>query len=1111
MSEDDTIDTVNTQWTSAPSQPGSPEPGSPEPGSPEPTTPKRRTRARKTVGTAADETGAGAPADPAVGPAGPAAGEDAPAAARRRRVTKKVAAAVPVAAAAVGAAEGAADPDRGSEPAAPAAASGGAPGATGAESEVPAAPAARRRRATKKASPEGANTLPSTAPAGVEVVPGADSGRLAVDIGPSAASGEPASAEAAPAAVTPAEVTSVAVTPTEVTSVAVTSAEPVRMKPLTPEALLAAVERQRRTAATASSVAAHAGEAPEVTSTAEVTQPLPEAETPEDAQTPEDAATSEDAATPEDAETPDEAMALEDADRRPAVFAPVFVAPEQQSRFTRRPERSERPTRSASRSGGGRRERGVPVADEAPSSAQDALDLHTPGDRVADEPVPGGGPFPGTEHPPVVDVVDEPGDHDDPEADVDSSAEESGPRRKRRRRGGRGRRRVTDADADEEGSATTEGPGDGDGVGSVPVDAVTYADDTARSDLDSAGSVPADRTGTEVGSVVDDEAEEQADGSRRRRRRRRRGGSDAPEEDRAADGSPEEGGSAEGRSAEDTESSSRVREPRRRRSREGGNASRESEATTSRGSTRLEAKRVRRKEGRDASRRRPPILTEAEFLARRESVARTMLVRERDGRTQIAVLEDDILVEHYIAENASNSERSMIGDVYLGRVQNVLPAMEAAFIDIGRGRNGVLYAGEVNWDGAGLDGKPKRIELALKSGQPVLVQVTKDPIGHKGARLTAQISLAGRYLVYVPNGSMSGISRKLPDVERARLKKILKDLIPSDAGVIVRTAAEGATEEELTGDVERLKGQWAAIQKKAKGSAPNMLQGEPDLAVKVVRDIFNSDFAELYVTGDAVRDEVVAYVQEIAPTLVDRVHPWSGPGDLFTEYRIDEQLVKALDRKVWLPSGGSLVIDRTEAMTVVDVNTGRFTGSGGNLEETVTENNLEAAEELVRQLRLRDIGGIIVVDFIDMVFEANRDLVIRRLVECLGRDRTKHQVAEVSSLGLVQMTRKRIGRGLLEVFGRTCETCKGRGVVVDLDGHEHSGHQDGAGGGVPTPSTAIPNPGNTGRLHQRNAVPGSSPMAETSAVAVDEVEAELIDVVEVELVEAELVEAGHPS
>ena len=1093
MSEDDTIDTVNNQWTSAPSQPGSPEHGSPEHGSPETTTPKRRTRARKAVGTAADDAGAGAPAEPA-------AGEDAPAAPRRRRATKKVAAAVSVAATAVGAADGAADPDRGSEPAAPAApaASGGA---TGAESDVPAAPAARRRRATKKASPEGAtSTPPSTAPAGVEVVPGADSGRLAVDIGPSAASGDPASAEAVPTAVTP----------PEVTPAAVTSAEPVRMKPLTPEALLAAVERQRRAAETASSVAAHAGEAPEVTSTAEVTQPLAEAETPEDAETFEDAATSGDAAAP------DEAMALEDADRRPAVFAPVFVAPEQQSRFTRRPERSERPTRSASRSGGGRRERGVPVADEAPSSAQDALDLHTLGDRVADEPVPGGAPFPGTEHPSVVDVIDEPGDHDDPEADVDSSAEESGARRKRRRRGGRGRRRVTDADAEEEGSATTEGPGDGDGVGSVPVDAVTYADDTARSDLDSAGSVPADRTGTEVGSVVDDEAEEQADGSRRRRRRRRRGGSDAPEEDRAADGSPEEGGSAEGRSAEDTEGSSRVREPRRRRSREGGNASRESEATTSRGSTRLEAKRVRRKEGRDASRRRPPILTEAEFLARRESVARTMLVRERDGRTQIAVLEDDILVEHYIAENASNSERSMIGDVYLGRVQNVLPAMEAAFIDIGRGRNGVLYAGEVNWDGAGLDGKPKRIELALKSGQPVLVQVTKDPIGHKGARLTAQISLAGRYLVYVPNGSMSGISRKLPDVERARLKKILKDLIPSDAGVIVRTAAEGATEEELTGDVERLKGQWAAIQKKAKGSAPNMLQGEPDLAVKVVRDIFNSDFAELYVTGDAVRDEVVSYVQEIAPTLVDRVHPWSGPGDLFAEYRIDEQLVKALDRKVWLPSGGSLVIDRTEAMTVVDVNTGRFTGSGGNLEETVTENNLEAAEELVRQLRLRDIGGIIVVDFIDMVFEANRDLVIRRLVECLGRDRTKHQVAEVSSLGLVQMTRKRIGRGLLEVFGRTCETCKGRGVVVDLDGHEHSGQQDGAGGGVPAPSTAIPNPGNTGRLHQRTAVPGSGPVAETSAVAVDEVEAELIDVVEAERVEAErveaeLVEAGHPS
>jgi ribonuclease E len=356
--------------------------------------------------------------------------------------------------------------------------------------------------------------------------------------------------------------------------------------------------------------------------------------------------------------------------------------------------------------------------------------------------------------------------------------------------------------------------------------------------------------------------------------------------------------------------------------------------------------------------------------------------------------------------------------------------MEAAFVDIGRGRNAILYAGEVDWAGLGKPDGPRRIEEVLKSGQSVLVQVTKDPIGHKGARLTGQVSLPGRYVVFVPGGAMSGISRKLPDTERTRLKRILKDVVPDDSGVIVRTAAEGASEEELTHDVGRLRAQWEDIVAKRSGSAPQLLYSEPDLAIKVVRDLFNEDFSTLVVSGDDAWETIEPYVSYVASSLRDRVKRWTGDGDVFAAHRIDEQIAKALDRKVWLPSGGSLVIDRTEAMTVVDVNTGKFTGSGGNLEETVTKNNLEAAEEIVRQLRLRDVGGIIVIDFIDMVLEANRDLVLRRLVECLGRDRTRHQVAEVTSLGLVQMTRKRIGTDLLEAFSEPCETCKGRGVVI---------------------------------------------------------------------------------
>ncbi len=547
-------------------------------------------------------------------------------------------------------------------------------------------------------------------------------------------------------------------------------------------------------------------------------------------------------------------------------------------------------------------------------------------------------------------------------------AEGDGPAsRRRRRRGGRRRRKAGDA------------PDSGDQAG-------------------------ADEAADEATPDATADTEEPGEGTSRRRRRRRRAGDDA-----------NDGGS------DPEKTVTRVRQTR----------SAEDQITAVSGSTRLEAKKQRRREGRESGRRRAPIVSEAEFLARRESVERVMVVRQREDLTQIAVLEDKVLVEHYVARE---SQTSLIGNVYLGRVQNVLPSMEAAFIDIGRGRNAVLYAGEVNWSALGHpDGQQRKIESVLSSGQAVLVQVTKDPIGHKGARLTSQISLAGRFLVYVPDGTTSGISRKLPDTERNRLKSLLKEIVPDTAGVIVRTAAEGASEDELTRDVERLKARWEDIEAKSKGNAPQLLYGEPDLTLKVVRDLFTEDFTRMIIQGDDAWETVQAYVEHVAPDLQNRLHRYEVPEsgvDSFAAHRIDEQISKGLDRKVWLPSGGSLVIDRTEAMTVVDVNTGKFTGSGGNLEETVTKNNLEAAEEIVRQLRLRDIGGIIVVDFIDMVLESNRDLVLRRLVECLGRDRTRHQVAEVTSLGLVQMTRKRIGTGLLEAFSENCDHCAGRGVIV---------------------------------------------------------------------------------
>ncbi len=554
--------------------------------------------------------------------------------------------------------------------------------------------------------------------------------------------------------------------------------------------------------------------------------------------------------------------------------------------------------------------------------------------------------------------------------------------RRRRRRGGRGRRRPTNQSGEE----------------------------------NSEGTLNADGEELDAGSLEGDEDTLNADGTthRRRRRRRAKGEGVTPGETVEEDG---------------VVTVVKVREPR-----EGTRTrtERPTRNTRDRGRDRGRDRRDRDDRApRDFTRRRGTIITEQEFLARRENVDREMLVRQSGDRTQIAVLEDKIMVEHYVNRN---SNISYVGNVYLGRVQNVLPSMEAAFVDIGKGRNAVLYAGEVNWDAAGIaEGQQRKIEHVLKTGQSVLVQVTKDPIGQKGARLTSQISLPGRYLVYVPGGAMSGISRRLPDQERSRLKSILKNLIPEEAGVIVRTASEGASEEELEQDVIRLKAQWDDIQEQAENpstTAPSLLYSEPDLTVRVIRDIFNEDFRRLIVQGDQAWDDINNYLGQIAPELVAKIEKWTGTRDMFAENRIEEQLAKAFDRKVYLPSGGSLVIDRTEAMIVIDVNTGKFIGKGGNLEETVTKNNIEAAEEIARQLRLRDMGGIIVIDFIDMALESNRDQVLRRLVECLGRDRTKHQVAEVTSLGLVQMTRKRVGQGLIEAFSTTCESCGGRGIHI---------------------------------------------------------------------------------
>ena len=555
---------------------------------------------------------------------------------------------------------------------------------------------------------------------------------------------------------------------------------------------------------------------------------------------------------------------------------------------------------------------------------------------------------------------------------------------------------------------------------------------------------------------VDDEEPSEDSGTRSRRRRRSRqnraddsrgNGESDSSQSAAQQDEPAKPSSRRTRDEEEDDDSNVTRRRRRRRSRasdEQGDdemtvrRSRKQqyidEITDVEGSTRLEAKKQRRRDNR-RERSRQSQLVEQDFLARREHVNRLMVVRERGHHTQISVIEDNVLVEHYVSDI---QEVATVGNIYLGRVQNVLPSMEAAFVDIGQSRNGVLYAGEVNWDATRLEGQPRRIELAFKSGDPVLVQVTKDPIGHKGARLTSQVTLAGRFLVLVPSGGMTGVSRKLSERERSRLKGIVSKIAPKDMGVIIRTAAEGAKEEAIVKDLESLVRQWERINAKREefwhGKRPKLLQGEPDVAIRVVRDIFNDNFGELIVEGDKVYERIEEYLDTMAPDLKEKLSKWDPSEhqgkDVFDKWQIDAQLRKGMERQVYLPSGGSIVIDRTEAMTTIDVNTGRFIGRGKSLEETVTRCNLEAAEEIARQLRLRDIGGMVMIDFVDMVMPANRDLVLRRLVECLARDRTKHQVAEVTSLGLVQMTRKRIGQGLVEAFSEECPTCHGRGFIL---------------------------------------------------------------------------------
>jgi ribonuclease E len=665
---------------------------------------------------------------------------------------------------------------------------------------------------------------------------------------------------------------------------------------------------------------------------------------------------------------------------------------------------------------------------------------------------------------PAAEVATEP--TQDP-AGSDTASTDGAPRR-RRRRGGRGRR----------GSGSSKKPAT-EGASEDSTDVVVEAQGNAT------------ETATATADVADEGSEVPANGAPRpvRRRRGGRGRTRPRTTEASADAEPEVGGSdaetAEAPSDADAATTTDPEAaPKRRRSRGGRRRSTaakkepgeaESDDTTAGDTTDAEekpkprrrrstktdadkpaaapakakAKPAAKEDAKPATRRRTrePVGTSGPTRLRRgrtgirrrreptpvirQDEDMVMVLTENGDRDQIAVLEGRDLVQHYVTRQGA---RSMVGNVYLGRVQNVLPGMEAAFVDIGRGRNAVLYAGEVNYSDEDLEGPAPRIEQVLKSGQSILVQVTKDPMGGKGSRLTAQISLPGRYLVLVPNSQVSGISRRLPDDERRRLKAIVKKLKPESHGLIVRTAAYGASEEALAADVARLEEEWESIQQRSKkAKAPFLLYEEPELTVRVVRDLFtDGEFKEVVTDSPRIHERVHEYLADVAPDLLDKVHFRQGKLPVFEEYHVIEQIHKGLDRKVWLPSGGYLVIERTEAMTVIDVNTGKHVGKR-NLEETVVKTNLEAASEVARQLRLRDIGGIIIIDFIDMLLEDNRQQVRDTLQEAMAQDKTRSQVFDIGPLGLLEVTRKRVSAGLLESFSEVCPTCEGRGILVTHD------------------------------------------------------------------------------
>ena len=614
---------------------------------------------------------------------------------------------------------------------------------------------------------------------------------------------------------------------------------------------------------------------------------------------------------------------------------------------------------------------------------------------------------------------------DSPAQPAGEGSEEPRPRPRRRRRGGRGRGRGRSG-----GTASNSAE--------APQAEAGTEDDSAKTTTEESSS---SRQGSRRKSTA-----KKTTASRSRSRQPR--ASTATKEQQQTDAQPEQGEAPpDGEKPENGQPDGAPRKRRRRRRKPagtGGDSQRDSgkagdgaakadtavaerapstRKSTTRRPTGTRTSRAARRGASERRRHRPPVHAE-----RRSD--KTMLVTEHHDRLQIAVLEARELVEHYVAKSGSTS---MAGNIYLGRVQNVLPGMEAAFVDLGRGRNAVLYAGEVSYDEE-VEGGDRRIEQVLKAGQSVLVQVTKDPLRNKGARLIAQISLPGRYLVYVPDGGASGISRRLPDSERERLRKIIKEIRPSEAGVIVRTAAEGASAEELAADLERLKKAWESIKGKSRRArAPKALYEEPELVERVVRDVFSPvEFEKIVTDSKEVHERVRTYFEDVAPDLLDRLELHDGKLPLFEEFHVTEQVHKALERKIWLPSGGYLIIDRVEAMTVIDVNTGKSVGKT-NLEETVVGTNLEAAVEIARQLRLRDIGGIIVVDFIDMLLAQNRNEVIRTFQEALAHDKTRSQVFDITPLGLLEMTRKKVSAGLLEAFSEPCPTCEGRGFLLTHD------------------------------------------------------------------------------